>query len=286
MAFWILDPLSFTMEFGGTLPLTNSLNGVGPNNTDLRGEEILILTLEDGTRFFILESMFFDPDGPNAATESQDTFDIMDDFPNGAHNLNGLFVCYVAGTQIKTPTGNVAVEDLIVGDRVLSEDSSAKEILFVAAQFFDAVSINSFPKLRPVTIPKNSVAPSEPREDLLVSPRHRILIRDPELQVLFGLDAAFVAARDFPAARPGPASATTYVHLLCETHTVIRANGCESETLFPGDIALLSLSAQDREAVRAVLDEGNSQKTAYPCLTAQEAAVWRSAIHNREKRTA
>ena len=115
----ILDtgPISFTMEFGGTLPFTSKLNGVGPNNTDLRGEEVVILTLDTGERFFFLRSFLFDPDpttNPNAATDSQDTFDIMDDFPNGAHNLNGLFVCYLAGTQIMTPGGNVPIETLRV----------------------------------------------------------------------------------------------------------------------------------------------------------------------------
>lgn len=92
-------PISFMMDFGGTLPSTNKLNGLAPNNTDIRGEEVVILTLVDGTRLFFLRGFFFDPDGPNAATKSQDTFDIMDDFPNGAHNLGNLFVCHVSGTQ-------------------------------------------------------------------------------------------------------------------------------------------------------------------------------------------
>ena len=282
-------PISFTMEFGGTLPFTNKLNGVGPDNTDLRGEEVVILTLDTGERFFFLRSFLFDPDpitNPDAATDSQDTFDIMDDFPNGAHDISGLFVCYVAGTQITTPGGAVAIESLKVGDQIVAEGNPSVPVLFIGRQTFEAASVRAFDKLRPVLIPKGSIAPNEPNADLLVSPQHRILVRAPELQTLFGLDAAFVAARDTPFARPGPAEDTTYFHLLCPIHSVIEANGCSSESLFPGDTALASLSPEDVTEIRSILGSGINQKTAYPCLTSQEAAVLRRAIHSREKRSA
>jgi hypothetical protein len=279
-------PVSFTMEFGGTLPFTNKLNGVGPNNTDLRGEEVVILTLDTGKRLFFLRSFLFDPDGPNAITDSQDTFDIMNDFPNGAHNLQDLFVCYVAGTRIKTPTGPVAIETLKAGDQIVAEGNVPVPVLFIGSQSFQAPSIRAFDKLRPIMIPESAIAPGEPSADLLVSPQHRILLRAPELQTLFGLDAAFVAARDTPFARPGPIEDTTYVHILCPTHSVIEANGCASESLYPGDTALASLSPEDAGDIRAILGLGISQKTAYPCLTSREAAVLREAIYSREKRSA
>ena len=280
------EPVSFTMEFGGTLPFTNKLNGVGPNNNDLRGEEIVILTLEDGTRLFFLRSFLFDPDGPTATTDSQDTFDIMDDFPNGAHDLQGLFVCYVAGTLIETPTGAVAVETLKPGDQILSEASARQSVLFVGQKTFPASSLRAFPNLRPITVPKNSLAPGAPNKDLTVSPLHRILVRDAALTLLFGEDAVFVMARDLPAARPAPIVETTYVHVLCKTHCVLKANGCESESLFPGDVALMSLSRDDRDIIKQLLGPSLDQKTAYPCLTSKEAALWRAAVHKREKRTA
>lgn len=282
-------PISFTMEFGGTLPFSNKLNGVGPNNTDLRGEEIVILTLDTGERFFFLRSFLFDPDpntNPDAATDSQDTFDIMDDFPNGAHNLQDLFVCYVAGTKIKTPDSAVPIETLTVGDQIVVEGNRAVPVLFIGSQTFEASSIRAFTTLRPVMIPKDSIAHNEPNADLLVSPQHRILMRAPELQTLFGLDAAFVAARDTPFARPGPVGDTTYIHILCPDHSVIEANGCASESLYAGDTALASLSSEDAREIRSILGSDINQKTAYPCLTSQEAAVLRRAIYKREKRSA
>ena len=40
--------MTFTVEFSGTLPTTNKLSNV--NGEDLRGEEILVITTEDGLR--------------------------------------------------------------------------------------------------------------------------------------------------------------------------------------------------------------------------------------------
>ena len=141
-------------------------------------------------------------------------------------------------------------------------------------------------QLCPVTIAKGTTAASTPLHNLHVSTQHHIPVRAPELQTFFGFDAAFVVARDMPYARPGSATEIIYVHLVCATHTWIRANGCESETLFPGDTALLSMSLNDRRDIRAAVDADITQKTAFPYLTAQESAVWRSSIQSREKRAA
>lgn len=265
------EEYTFTLEFGGFLPQTNKLNGVGPNNTDLRGEEIMVLTLSDGTRlFFVINS-----DG------SMEWFDIMDDFPNGAHDIDNTYTCYVAGTLIKTPDGMVPVEDLAEGDNVLTLDGQVARIIHVASRDIRASEMQAFPNLRPVIIPGESTHGG----DLTVSPLHRVLVRGPELETLFGLSAAFVAARDAPGALPAPISDLTYVHFLCEDHVAVTANGCESESLFPGDVALYSMGRHERDAVLSKLSH-RQQRTAYPCLTSREAAVLRNAIQSREKRSA
>jgi len=265
------EEYTFTLEFGGFLPQTNKLNGVGPNDTDLRGEEVMVLTLSDGTRlFFVINS-----DG------SMEWFDIMDDFPNGAHNIDNDYVCYVAGTLIKTPSGMTPVEELAEGGQVLSLDGQVARIIHVASRDIRASEMRAFPNLRPVIIPGDPAQGG----DLIVSPLHRVVVREPELEQLFGLSAAFVAARDAPEARAAPVRDLTYVHFLCEDHVAVTANGCESESLFPGDVALYSMGPRERDAVLSKLSN-RRQRTAFPCLTSREAAVLRDAIQSREKRSA
>jgi len=264
--------LTFTMEFGGYLPQSNKLSNV--NGTDLRGAEILVLTLENGDRFFFVV-------GSDGSTT---WFDIMDDFPNGAHSIENVFACYAAGSMIDTPEGPKCVESLNIGDQVLTNKGRATRIRYVARRSFSAEEARLFAPLRPYTIPAGSLAPGVPSSDLTVSALHRVLVRDPDLERLFGLDAAFIAARDLPFARPATVAGLTYVHFLCDKHECVMANGCESESLFPGDVVQAALTPQDAKIVRQIAC-GVTQ-TAYPCLTSREASVWAECLQSREKRTA
>ena len=134
------EEYTFTLEFGGFLPQSNKLNWVGPNNTDLRDEEIMVLTLSDGTRLFFVINSY----------GSMEWFDIMDDFPNGAHTIDNTYMCYVAGTLIKTPQGLVAVEDLGEGGLVSTLDGQVARMVRVARRDIRASEMRAFPNLRPV----------------------------------------------------------------------------------------------------------------------------------------
>jgi hypothetical protein len=262
------------MEFGGTLPFSNKLRDV--NGVDLRGAEINILTIaETGQRFFFL----VDSDG------SPTFFNIMDAFPNGAHNIGNLFACYVEGTLIDTPDGPRAVEQLAPGDLVTCHDGRHVPVRFTASRRISAAEARAFEALRPVVIPAGALGIGIPSADLSVSALHRILVRDPDLELLFGLEAAYVAARDLPGAHQAAEADLTYVHVLCDRHECLIANGCESESLFPGDVALASLGPADAARVRAIVGETEA-KTAFPCLTGREAQIWRRRVETRSSRAA
>lgn len=265
-------PYTFVVHFGGFLPQTNKLANV--NGVDLRGLEIRVLTIEEtGDRFFFIV-------GSDGSTT---WFDIMNVFPNGAHAITGLFACYTAGTLIATPDGARAVETLAPGDLVTTADGRAVPVRLSVSRTLPGRDAALFPALRPYTIPAGSLGPSVPARDLTVSALHRILIRDPGLGPLFGFDAAFVAARDLPMARPSDAAAPlTYVHLLCDDHECLIANGAESESLLAGDVALASVGPDERARITALIGT-RPVRAAYPCLTSQEAAVWRKT---RDRTTA
>ncbi len=268
------DPIAYTytVEFGGTLPNTNKLSNV--NGVDLRGQEILVITISNGQRLFFLTDPALNSD-----------FLLMDAFPNGAHNIQGVFVCYAEGTLIDTPGGPRAVETLAEGDLITGTGGAPVTIRYFAKRHFPASQIAAFPMLQPVTIPVGYIAPGAPSRPLTVSALHRILVRDADLERLFGLDAAYVAARDLPGLSPAPARDLTYVHFLCDTHQCVTANGCESESLFPGDMALTALGTDIAETIQKRFGD-TPQRTAYPCLTGKEAAVWRASVEARMKRSA
>jgi hypothetical protein len=77
----------------------------------------------------------------------------------------------------------------------------------------------------------------------------------------------------------------TYVHVLCDSHECLIANGCQSESLLPGDVALASLGHADAARVREIVGE-RPVHTAFPCLKGYETALWRRVVLDREKLTA
>jgi len=283
------EPISFIVEFRGNLPNNGRLAAVGdpPDTVDLRGAEITVITLQTGERLFLVtderpefDGIFsFDPD----LGEGGDALNIMDDFPSGAFQIDNLVVCFAAGTLIQTPSGHKPVESLKVGDQVVTETGAAT-IRLVSHRKVTAEEMCDNARLRPVVIPAGALGPGMPTSNLTLTGTHRIKVTDPGLEWMFGVNQAFVQARDVPNARPGPIVDTTLVHFLCDEHVVVDANGCPSESLFPGDLALMALTPRERAAY-GLLADCRHVKTAYPCLTGQEASVWRKSVQSRENLT-
>ncbi len=282
------EPLTFTVISRGTLPTKNNLNGLGPNNLDLRSKEVTVLELSNGDRFFIvtdpttLSTFSFDASDPVA---SDLAFQTMNDFPNGNFTLSNLEICYAEGTLLATPEGPKPVEELAPGDLLTTVDGRQARVGLIIARQVLARDMRIFETLRPVILPAGHFGPGRPTRDLIVTPLHRILLDDPELGRLFGEERMYVLARDIPGAVPATIEDRTFYHVVCDHHAALVAEGLGSESLYPGDVALLRLSPRERARVEAVFGDAPKQ-TAFPCLTHREATVWRNSVQSREKRAA
>ena len=109
------------------------------------------------------------------------------------------------------------------------------------------------PHLRPIRFWSAAFGPDRPEPDLLVKPQHRMLLRGRAAQALFKVDAILVAAADLvndltvtidPAVKE-----VTYVHVLRERHNVIWADGLESESFRPANVALDQVDTVLREGL-------------------------------------
>ena len=260
---------TFTVVMTGNLPTSNKLDDV--NGEDLQGEEIMVVTLSNGDQYFFLT---------NGTTSSE----TMDYFPNGNISLDNFVICFVAGTMIRTPNGEVPVDALQVGDLVTTADGRDVPIRWVGERRISRSQLRVEPALAPVCIPAHHFGHARPERDLLVSPLHRVLLRDPTLEHLFGEAEMFAAARDIRGAQPVATSSVRYIHFLCDAHEVVIANGLESESLFPGEVAMMALTkAQRVAAMNAISGSTNVQRsvTARPCLTRKEARVFQSMVTSK-----
>ncbi|MBK5934271.1 putative secreted protein (type I secretion substrate) [Rhodovulum imhoffii] len=162
-----------------------------------------------------------------------------------ATNVN--VVCFTEGTLILTSNGEKPVETLVVGDEVLTYNGHSKPLKAINIRRLGQLELGDRPNLWPVVIEKNALGSGIPHKRLRVSPQHRLLINSKIAQRIAG-EPALVSAKKIlghPGTRqPRPPNGCTYIHLIFEEHEVIQANGCWSESFYPGDQALLTLPRQ------------------------------------------
>jgi hypothetical protein len=132
-------------------------------------------------------------------------------------------ICFLTGARIRTPAGEVAVEDLRIGDLVLTADGRAEPILFIGRQAY-STRFAGREDSWPVRIRAGALAEGVPSADLHVSPMHALHI-DGVLILAKALQNGSTIAQVAP-----PAETFTYYSLELTRHEVILAEGAEAES--------------------------------------------------------
>ncbi|GAA6165402.1 hypothetical protein NBRC116590_31060 [Pelagimonas sp. KU-00592-HH] len=137
--------------------------------------------------------------------------------------------CFVKGTLIRTPMGDVPVEDLDEGDLVETFDDGAQPVRWVGQRTVPAEGA-----LAPIRIEANTFGD---HATLVVSPQHRVLLRDAAAEMLFGESEVLVKAKDLlghdQVCRETGGS-VTYFHVLFDSHQIVFSQGLETESFLPG----------------------------------------------------
>ncbi len=190
--------------------------------------------------------------------------------------LNSIGIpCFTTGTLIKTLRGEVPVEFLRPGDMVITRDNGPQELLWSGLRRLNARELDAAPHLRPIWLAPGAFGGEN---GLLISPQHAVEVDIPER----GRTPRFVRARHLARLKGGKVRVAqgirkvTYAHLLFAEHQVIYSNGIATESFYPGDIALNSLSEASRCELEALLpDFGRLAATAYYGDTARPVARFR-----------
>ena len=193
---------------------------------------------------------------------------------DGAARYDDLVPCFTRGTRIMTIGGEVAIEELREGDRVFTRDNGYQPLRWVGHKLVRAQG-----KLAPIAIATGMMGNDA---ELLVSPNHRMLIEEGAGEMLFGERELLVPAKHLThhagiGRREG--GMVDYFHLLFDQHEVIFGNGAQSESFFPGTLALNALERACQAEVLMLFpelrDHDLSQfgSTARTCLTRHEARV-------------
>lgn len=165
------------------------------------------------------------------------------------------FACFTAGTLIKTERGERAIEDLKVGDRVMTRDHGLQTIRWAGSR-----TVAGLGKMAPVTFDTGTLGCSAP---LTVSPNHRMLICGAMADLVCGEDELLLSAKmlvNDRNVRQVPCGFVTYVHVMFDYHEIIWANDCPTESFYVGDSALASLKDEQAAEILEIFPELRTAK--------------------------
>lgn len=215
---------------------------------------------------------------PASPSGSSIQFDVDGNRTDGALT-QGTALCIANGAWIETPTGPVLIEDLRVGDMVVTKDDGPKPLRWVYSSILDPQNLRRNPALAPVCISAGALGQNCPSEDLRVSPQHQILVDSTYASLLWDSSTCLVKAKDLVTyndrvTRDGTDVDVEYFHLLFDDHQIIFANGAPTESFHPGPEAMIALDPEQRAELSALFPNlSNTQSLTYRTLKQWEAAV-------------
>lgn len=137
----------------------------------------------------------------------------------------GFTPCFAQGTLIATPSGEVAVEELVPGQEILSADGSTLRIEWIGQR---RLSPRFCPpdRVEPILFAAGSLGGGLPHSDLMVTTDHGMILDGLLINaaaLVNGRTITRVPARDLP-------EVLSYYHIETKAHAAILANGAPAET--------------------------------------------------------
>jgi len=167
------------------------------------------------------------------------------------------FACFVAGSLVDTEQGPKPVEQIAVGDLVLTRDNGYQIVNWVGTHAQTPASFAARPDLAAVVVGKGALGGGLPERDMRVSPWHRVLICGQRAELMFGEYEVLVPAVHL-VGQPGIIRETapqTYLHLMFDDHQIIRADGAWSESFQPGVKTLAGIGAAQLDELLTLFPE-------------------------------
>jgi hypothetical protein len=197
---------------------------------------------------------------------------------DGLFNGGSMVICFARGTRILTPAGEIAIEDLEVGDHVHTMDHGPQPIRWISSS-----RVAARDNLAPIKISSGAMGNTG---DLCVSPQHKMLVSGARAELYFGTSEVLVPAKMLVndcSIRPVISGEVEYFHMLFDEHEIVWAEGIPTESFHPGEQALDTLQSAEAEEIFQIFPELRSDADQYGpsarlVLKSFEASVCLAAI--------
>lgn len=159
-------------------------------------------------------------------------------------------ICFVEGTRIRTPDGDVPVETLRIADHVLTASGKRRPIRWIGQRTIDLIRHRDSDSVRPVRVRRDALSERVPSRDLCVSPDHALYV-----------DGVLIPARQLVngvSILPDHAVETVrYYHVELDAHDVLLAENAPAESYLDtgnrawfanaGQVVLLRAGTQEQD---------------------------------------
>jgi hypothetical protein len=135
-------------------------------------------------------------------------------------------VCYLEGTYITTVKGQCKVEDLAIGDLLVTVEGHVRPVKWVGRMSYKKTNRAWQRCVLPVQIRAGALGNGLPFRDLYVSQKHKLFINNTLVSAEDLLNGDTIKVTTF-----GDTLKLNYFHVALETHEAILAEGQPAETL-------------------------------------------------------
>ncbi len=142
-------------------------------------------------------------------------------------------VCFLRGTRLLTPDGEIAIEALQIGDAVVTESGAVRAIRWIGR-----MSVGREPNglwsedVQPIRVTKDAFGRGSPRRDLYLSRAHMVHLNGVLVPIGDLINGRSIAPVNLEV------DSIEYFHVELDTHDVVMVEGapCESLLLAPGKL--------------------------------------------------
>ena len=182
-----------------------------------------------GTIFMVMEDVnfgYFLAPAPAHGDLPESAFPDTWDFNNLQDSASDIvFMCFAEGTLIAGPDGEIPVENLQAGDRILSEAGEIIEVKWIGRKTV-STAFGTADRLCPVRLSAGALGNGLPHSQLTVTADHALLVDGflcNAAALVNGTTIARVPLNDL-------GERFTVYHVETEAHEIILANGAPAET--------------------------------------------------------
>jgi hypothetical protein len=194
---------------------------------------------------------------------------------------NIVVACFLRGTLMQTPRGELPVESLSIGDEISTHDGLSKPIKWIGRRAFSTRFLPKESRVTPVLIRANAIADDVPCRDLRVSPEHALFINGVLVPAVHLVNGRTII-------REQSGNVIEYFHIEVEGQAIVFADGAPAETYVNHDNRRMFANWHEYVALygddQPRTDADGKFERVYPCVTsgpALEAIV--SELDERSK---